>query len=818
MSDDYHFDITPHIVKQLGEQLVSDEVTALLELIKNSYDADANYVSIDINTKGQYTNEDLIFPKHKGYIAVEDDGFGMDEETILKSWLLISYSKKREQKAKNLKTPGGRTPLGEKGLGRLSTQRLADICEILTNTNIKEGTHLAFNWKDFEKEERLSDVEIQSKVYRPQIKNGTKLILTNLNHSEVWEGKNLERFKGFVSQIISPYKENRPFDVYLTVNNEVIDLEKINDDLRDLAISKFEFSFDRKKVNITGKTKLTKFIGNKKDDFESFLQSDNGKKFYEYLNENDYDDIKLSKDKKFFLELDNEFTLDDISGLEVFDGEVANPGSFEGVIDEFSFDNWLTHDERVNDIFNSLSNYRTFAQSQSGIKLFRNGFAIKPFGIDGQDWLKLADSQTKASSYYPLRPANVIGYFSIDEGINKNLKDKTDREGLISNPHSRNFFVLALFIIRQINNYQERIRRNYNDYLKVYKTKNTGITTVTQSFNHINNIVVSSTSISDEVKETESVINDLVQEQSGIVSDVKDNPLFATEENKANIKNAQKLLDKLKRIQSAFTKVEEVIKKTEGLNEVIDVLEPKIQTLEEQLNNFSELAGLGITAESISHEFFNIADNLNERALFYKQKIKDKNLKESDSFILLEYINETVNGLKIQLRHLDPALKYQREKKSQFSLSKYFSEEKQYYDKRFKSKGVPIDIEIKDDFSLNINKGKLTQIIDNILINSEYWLNEKKLKEKQFKPKINIVVEQPWLYLSDNGFGIPKNIEKQIFEPFVSTKPKGEGRGLGLFIVMQLLDSMGCTISLEPKRNEFDKKFIFAINLSNVMI
>lgn len=818
MNNDYHFDITPHIVKQLGEQLVSDEVTALLELIKNSYDADANYVSIDINTKGQYTNEDLIFPNHKGYIAVEDDGFGMDEETILKSWLLISYSKKREQKAKNIKTPEGRTPLGEKGLGRLSTQRLADICEILTNTNKNEGTHLAFNWKDFEKEERLSDVEIKSTKYNPKIKNGTKLILTNLNHSEVWEGKNLERFKGFVSQIISPYKENRPFDVYLTVNNEVIDLEKINDDLRNLAISKFEFSFDNKKIKISGKTKLTKFVGNKKDDFEKFLQSDNGKKFYEFLKESEYNDIVLSDKKNFFLELDNEFTLDEISGMEVYDGEIANPGSFEGVIDEFSFDNWLTYDEQVNNIFNGLSNYRTFAQSQAGVKLFRNGFAIKPFGINGQDWLKLADSQTNASSYYPLRPKNVIGYFSIDEGVNKNLKDKTDREGLISNPYSRNFFVLAFFVIRQINNYQERIRRAYVDFVKIYKTKNNGITTVTQSFNHINNILVSSTSISDELKDTESVINELVQEQTAIVSDVKDNPLFATEENKTNVKKAQKLLDKLKRIQEAFSKVEKVIEKTENLNEVIDVLEPKIQALEEQLNNFSELAGLGITAESISHEFLNIVDNLNERALFYQQKLKDKQLKESDSFILLEYINETVNGLKVQLRHLDPALKYQREKKNQFSLSDYFSEEKDYYKKRFKSKDIDVIMSIKDDFSLKINKGKLTQIIDNILINSEYWLKEKKSKHKDFSPKINITIEQPWLYISDNGFGIPKNIEKQLFEPFISTKPKGEGRGLGLFIVLQLLDSMGCTISLEPKRNEFDKKYIFAINLSNVMI
>ncbi|RZK13900.1 MAG: hypothetical protein EOO43_17180, partial [Flavobacterium sp.] len=62
------FDITPHIVKQLGEQLVSDEITALLELIKNSYDADASYVSIEINTSGSYLKEKVFYPNHKGYI------------------------------------------------------------------------------------------------------------------------------------------------------------------------------------------------------------------------------------------------------------------------------------------------------------------------------------------------------------------------------------------------------------------------------------------------------------------------------------------------------------------------------------------------------------------------------------------------------------------------------------------------------------------------------------------------------------------------------------------------------------------------------
>lgn len=418
----YHFDITPHIVKQLGEQLVSDEITALLELIKNSFDADATYVSIEINTTGQYTKEKLFYPNHRGFIVVEDDGFGMSENTIMKSWLLISYSQKRELKEAKKKTPGGRTPLGDKGLGRLSTQRLADICEIFTNEEKESGTHIAFNWKDFEKEDALSEVRIQAEHFSSQKIKGTTLILANLNHSEVWDGKNLENFKGQVSQIISPYKENRPFDVYLKINGININLDKSNDELRDLAISRFKFNFDGSSITIQGKTKLSKFIGNNQEDFKNFLEIDNGRKFYDYLSKKQ-PDIEKS-DNSFFIKFEKKFDFKkDIGGLEIFDGERANPGSFNGIIDEFTYDNWMSYDENIKEIFGKLSNYREFAQSQAGIKLFRNGFAVKPFGIDGDDWLRLGDSQTKGSSYYPLRPANVIGYFSIDEGINDKLKD-----------------------------------------------------------------------------------------------------------------------------------------------------------------------------------------------------------------------------------------------------------------------------------------------------------------------------------------------------------------------------------------------------------
>ncbi|GJN57105.1 ATP-binding protein [Elizabethkingia anophelis] len=823
----YHFDITPHIVKQLGEQLVPDEVTALLELIKNSYDADATYVSIEINTSGQYLNETVAYPNHKGFIVVEDDGFGMSEDTILKSWLVISYSAKRDFKEKGKKTPQGRTPLGDKGLGRLSTQRLANICEIYTNEDLNSGTHLAFNWKDFETQERLSEVSIESDSFRPTKPHGTKLILSNINFPDVWKGNNLERFKGQVSQLLSPYKENRPFEVYISINGIVIDLEKSNEEIRDLAISRFTFNFDGESLSINGKTKLSKFRGNtleRKDDFNNFMLSDDGKKFGEYLLSK-YSDIELSDDNKYYLKIEQVYSFNtDIPKLEniiVFDDTdddektiKANPGPFEGLIDEFNFDE-LTKNETM-DVFGQKSNYKIFTQNQVGIKIFRNGFSVLPYGIDGQDWLKLSESQTK-TSFYDIRPSNVIGYFAIDEDKNRYLKEKTDRQGFISNPYSNNFFLLSNFIKDQINIYHRKIRRRYDEFLREYKTENNGIQTVTESFQELNNLSESTNEIINDTENAIVVLDNTVKEQAIIVDEVENNSIFSSEEHQKDYERAKVLLERLKKIQEVFNKLQNIVNKTKKLNEVIDILEPKIQILEEQLENFSELASLGLTTESVSHEFASIADRLAERASFYTSKLQNKKLSDSDIYVLMEYINSTVNGLKIQLKHLDPALKYNKEKKSSISLSDLFEEEKEYYSNRFAKNDIEFKIDSLNDFDVKINKGKLIQIIDNLLNNSEFWLIEKKNNEPNFNPIINIKIDKPWVYISDNGYGITPAIENQIFEPFVTTKPKGRGRGLGLFIVQQLLDSSGCTIALESEKNDLKRKFVFAINLSNII-
>ena len=157
------FRIDPLVVFKLGEELVSDETQVLLELIKNAYDADASFVRVAIHTSG--TPEGLrssLDEKSRGWIEVTDDGVGMTTQAIRDGWLLIAKSGKREFKQAGMVTEKNRTPLGDKGLGRLGTQRLGWELQIATKTTDSgEERVLAFSWEDFQTAATLDQVEIK---------------------------------------------------------------------------------------------------------------------------------------------------------------------------------------------------------------------------------------------------------------------------------------------------------------------------------------------------------------------------------------------------------------------------------------------------------------------------------------------------------------------------------------------------------------------------------------------------------------------------------------------------------------------------------
>ena len=134
-------------------------------------------------------------------------------------------------------------------------------------------------------------------------------------------------------------------------------------------------------------------------------------------------------------------------------------------------------------------------------------------------------------------------------------------------------------------------------------------------------------------------------------------------------------------------------------------------------------------------------------------------------------------------------------------------DEWQYYKERLNKDSIEFVIDNKNEFNIKANKGKIIQVFDNLMNNSIYWLQSKNAERR-----ITITIDNPWVYFEDNGPGIDKSVENTLFSPFVTCKPEGQGRGLGLFIVQQLLDDSNCDIVLDKERNNDGRRFRFSIN------
>jgi len=824
------FRISAAVVKQLGEELVSDELTAIMELVKNAYDADADWVKITINTTDTLNDPALKFTGRHGYIIIEDNGTGMDKTDIRDKWLFISVSHKREMKRKGEITDKERTPLGDKGLGRLSTQRLGNILEMFTG--IKDDVkfhHVAFNWSDFTETSALDAVVTNyEELAKSATKKGTKLVITDLRDPKIWAGEDGNKFRGQLSKLIFPFKENRPFNIFLNIDGQDNDLDEINENLRKLAISRYKFSYDGEKLHLSGVLKLAKLQGNsadKKDIYYQLVQKDSGQNLFTYLTDEKANkgysvpNLKYNGSKGEFFSFTRTFEVPKDIPLENLNTQLlewpvsADPGAFLGEIDEFN----LSGTEEVGSAFDKLSDYKALVKNQVGVRIFRDGFGIKPYGMGENDWLKLSKSQTSGGSFYLLRPENVIGFVSITAKENKNLVEKTDREGFIDTPYSRNFFKVIAIAINEINSILGRTRRSYDEFQKLEAAAKGEIKSFADTKKRLVETAKQSTAVEKEAQQVFSDIKAASAQVTQAVKQIKSQPLFSTEgENKA-LGVLETVEGLLKNANQIFEKISIILTSAKKLENDANYLEPRINELETQLIQFSELAGLGITAEAFTHELYNIIDRIGAQTDQVIKRVKSEAGSNTSFFVYAEHVKSFIQAIRRQLNHLAPSLRFNRETRQEILLSAFVEELKEYYETRSEG-NIKLVIVVKNDFTININKGKLTQITDNIILNSEYWLTEIKKSDPGFKPTISLEINSPFFKIYDNGYGVSPVVESALFQPFVTTKPKGIGRGLGLFIVEQLLDSVGGNISLLHQKNQHERRYIFQLDLEPMLI
>ena len=138
------------IIKTIGEELISNDIVAIIELVKNSYDANASVIEISFQGRvidvkeGKKTKRVLI--KQGSSIVISDDGIGMSLATVKSAWMEpATINKKNAKKSFGDK----RRYTGEKGIGRFASAKLAASLKMITKPKDDNEIIVDFNWADF---------------------------------------------------------------------------------------------------------------------------------------------------------------------------------------------------------------------------------------------------------------------------------------------------------------------------------------------------------------------------------------------------------------------------------------------------------------------------------------------------------------------------------------------------------------------------------------------------------------------------------------------------------------------------------------------
>ena len=188
------FSVDAELISRLGNELVARQETALSELIKNAYDADATQVTL------KFENSDNI----GGTLIIEDNGVGMDRNQIINGFMRISSNLKVESPRSEIYH---RKKAGRKGIGRFAVQRLGNRLEIKTKTqDAKTSYNVKFDWDDYQASKDINEISNEINVVQPHtIEKGTTLVVSDLK--DKWSEAAIKRIYRYLEDILQPVSE-----------------------------------------------------------------------------------------------------------------------------------------------------------------------------------------------------------------------------------------------------------------------------------------------------------------------------------------------------------------------------------------------------------------------------------------------------------------------------------------------------------------------------------------------------------------------------------------------------------------------------------
>lgn len=424
---EYTFKTTARLMSQLGEQLIKNERIALLELVKNAYDADADTVIVTFEGE-----EDSI-----DRIVIEDDGDGMTKKIIENAWLTIGTDYKRKKFEEYIETEKrsrkGRLPIGEKGIGRFGVHKLGTKIEMISKMSGEEEVVVKIDWTTFDNYEYLNEVPIDLTVRTPiqflGDRTGTKITIQDLK-SKWSRGMVREAYRS-VNALNSPFKSDNSFIVDFKVPGKdwIDELFSIKDAQNSALYfgkikingSKMQYKYEFRPWEILNKVEkrvsdgpvipITKVIGkgkNKRAVDVDLSEHDIGPVYIELMIFNL--DSKIMK-----------LGIDDKKGL------------------------------------------KDYLKNNGGVRVYRDNLLIYEYGESGNDWLYMEADRINNPSK-TLSSGIVVGAVHINRNDSEGLVEKTNREGFIEDDAYEAFRYAVRFAIDKI----ERERRIDQEQLRKY--------------------------------------------------------------------------------------------------------------------------------------------------------------------------------------------------------------------------------------------------------------------------------------------------------------------------------------------------------------
>lgn len=857
MATDPSLKVSAHVLVQLGSELVTDVEQALLECVKNSYDADSPGCTISIDTRVtgylKETRQAQLLKKfnipaenvyleffdeegehrldgdnnlidsvqgsqliqrrvhYTGRVTIEDHGDGITPEKINNSWLMISGSAKRNDKGgPKKKTVKGRTPLGDKGLGRLGTMKLGDVLRVESSPSKDQPiAHAHFRWADCEAAETVEQVPVFTRTVQNKDRfKGTKVSVLGLHDIPEWrrKGRLLEITRS-LAKLVSPFEATSTFPVSVSLDGDELSLVSVTNQILDRAVAKFNFEW----VDVDGKRVLRARALFKKRLFSStrskkqkqkadlaFL-GDDGKGFLEFLSvvprAKKYEK-NASPGAGWYLEFSRDFTWSEM--LLDNPASIKDPGPFEGAFYFFHLDERDIDDS----VAAGVGITSELIKGIAGISLLRDGFRVRSQG----DWLGLSIGMTTGSIYH-MRVNNTVGYFSLSGHGNYNLVEKSDREGFVEDAFYRGFFQIAEQCREFANNALEDVRRALDDYYKSLLEKGANnLANKEEPLAIMERSVEKASAAREAVARTSVKLGGRLDQLAGQL--VRDGSA-------ATAKAAMQLAaDALKVLSEA----QQNLVDSSATSDAVKLLRHEQDQAAERSMALFESAAVGLSARGLAHELRTHLTDLRQR-ITALLKLAKENGSEQSVLPHVRAMRASCSAIASAASLIDPLLPRTRNLKDTFGIREFIGEYSELRKEAFQRAEIGLRI-VGGELTVRANRARLLQVLDNLVRNSVYWLRRGLPPGAEERDKsIVIEVGAVGFSVADSGPGVDPKFEDSLFDIFVTAKPAQDpGQGLGLFIVRQLLQADGCDIELSGDRNPEGRRYRFKVDLGAVVV